>query len=131
MELYKKCNEEASFQYADMHILFDLNAEKDYGNEEIVADFPDINIVHDLYAKITEYEISKAIKCLKNGRATGLDTISNEYLKYSIPFLLPLLTKMFNLVLNSGIIPESWQIGSIIPIYKIKVTLILPKITAQ
>ena len=103
-----------------MHTLFDcfkyLNAKKDYGNEEIEADFPDINIEHNLNAEITEDEISKAIKCLKNGKATGLDNIYNEYLKHSVPFLLPLLTKMSNLVFNSGIIPDSWQIGSIIPI---------------
>ena len=104
---------------------------KVYRNEEIEADFPDINIEHDKNAEITEDEISKAIKCLKNGKATGLDNISNKYLKHSIPFLLPLLTNMFNLVLNSGIIPDSWQIGSIIQIYKIKMTFILPKITAQ
>jgi len=98
----------------------ELNAEKDYGNEEIEADFPDINIERNLNAEITEDEISKAIKCLKNGKATGLDNISNEYLNHSVPFLLPLLTKMFNLVLNSGIIPDSYQISSIIPIYKNK-----------
>ena len=113
------------------YFLKDLNAEKDYENEEIEADFPDINIEHNLNAEITEYETSKAIKCRKNGKATGLDNISNEYLKHSVPFLLPLLTKMFNLVLNSGIMPESWQIVFIIPIYKNKGTLILPIITAK
>jgi len=117
-------NKKTTSNTADMHILFDLfkdlNAEKDYGNEGIEADFPDINIEHNLNAEITEDEISKAIKCLKNGKATGLDNISNEYLKHSVTLLLPLLTKMFNLVLNSGIIPESWKIGSIIPIYKNK-----------
>ena len=109
-------------------ILFkDLNAEKDYGNEEIEADFPDINMEHNLNAEITEDEISKAIKCLKNGKTTGLDNISNKYLKDSVPFLLPLLTNMFNLVLNSGIIPDSWQIGSIIQIYKIKDDIYSPE----
>jgi len=104
---------------------------KVYRNEEIEADFPDINIEHDINAEITEDEIGKAIKCLNNGKTTGLDIISNEYLKHSVPFRLPLLTKLFNLVLNSGIIPDYWQIGFIILIYKDKWTLILPIITAK
>ena len=66
-------NKKTTSNTADMHILFDLNAEKDYGNEEIEADVPDINIEHNLNAEITEYETSKAIKCRKNGKATGLD----------------------------------------------------------
>ena len=128
-----RINKKTTSNTADMHILFDLfkdlNAEKDYGNEGIEADFPDINIEHNLNAEITEDEISKAIKCRKNGKATGLDNMSNEYLKHSVPFLLPLLTKMFNLVLNSGIhvLPESWQIGSIIQIYKNKGDINSPK----
>ena len=75
-------NKKITSNNADMHILFyffkDLNAEKDYGNEEIKADFPDINIEHNLSAEITKDEISKAIKGLENGKATGLDNISNE-----------------------------------------------------
>ena len=118
-------NKKPTSNTADMPIQFnffkDLNDEKDYGNEEIEADFPDINIVHDLNAEITDDEIIKAFYCLKNGKAaTGLDIISNEYLKHSVQFILPFLTKMFNLVLNNGIIPDSWQNGSIIPIYKNK-----------
>jgi len=65
------------------YFLKDLNAEKDYENEEIEADFPDINIEHNLNAEITEDEISKAIKCRKNGKSIP-DNISNKYFK--LPF---------------------------------------------
>jgi len=41
---------------------------KVYRNKEIEADFPDINIEHDINAEITEDEIGKAIKCLNNGK---------------------------------------------------------------
>lgn len=105
-----------------MNLLFDffedLNAVNDYENEQIEIDFPDINTEHDLNVEIPEEEISRAIKCLKNGNATGLDNISNEYLKHYVPVLKPLLTKIFNFVLNCGIILNAWVSGSIIPIYK-------------
>ena len=41
-----------------------------------------------------------------------------EFLKYSSSKLLPVITSLFNVVLNSGKIPESWTVGYISPIYK-------------
>jgi len=56
----------------------DLNADDGKDNDHIEADFPDVNVEHTLNVGITEEEISKA---------TGLDNISNEYIKHSLPLL--------------------------------------------
>jgi exonuclease III len=65
-------------------------------------------------------EIQRQIKKLKNGKAAGADEILNEFLKNSPPKLLSLLTKYFNLILDSGVWPTDWSIGLIVPIYKSK-----------
>ena len=67
---------------------------------------------------ITEKEIRNAVKNLKNNKSTGLDQISNEMIKYSQHVLLPLLCKLFNLILSSGFYPKSWKEGYIVPIFK-------------
>ncbi len=69
---------------------------------------------------ISTEEISKAISLLKNNKSCGVDGILNEYIKSTEAILLPLYTKLFNAVLNTGIIPKSWSVGKIIPIYKNK-----------
>ena len=56
----------------------------------------------------------------KNNKSSGSDFILNEYIKASIDRMLPLYVKLFNLVFESGIVPEAWLIGDIIPIYKNK-----------
>ena len=48
------------------------------------------------------------------------DHVLNEYLKYSKAVLLPIYCKLFNLILNTGFIPEAWSKGTILPIYKNK-----------
>jgi exonuclease III len=63
-------------------------------------------------------EVQKAIKALKNGKACGLDGISNEMIKYSQHVLTQPLTKIFNDVLSTGIYPSQWAQGYISPIYK-------------
>ncbi len=65
-------------------------------------------------------EIQKHTPCLKNGKACGLDAISNEFIKYSPRNMIDLLTKYFNLILETGLIPSDWCNGVIISIYKKK-----------
>ena len=62
---------------------------------------------------ITESEI------LKNSKASGAD-ILNELIKSSVHLLLSIYCKLFNVVLDTDIIPDSWSIGIIKPIYKNK-----------
>ena len=67
---------------------------------------------------ITTKEISKCISKLKNKKSPGLDCIIPEMIKYSQHVLLPILVKIFNQILRSGIYPSKWLIGYVIPIYK-------------
>ena len=69
---------------------------------------------------ITKNEIEKAIKNIKNNKASGEDLIINEYLKHSAPKMIQLYVKIFNAVFDSGKLPEKWIIGNIIPMYKNK-----------
>ena len=84
-----------------------------------VNNVSDVNVV--LNKSITVEEIVKAIKLLKNSKACSpIDNVLNEYIKYSSDTMSPLYCKLFNLVLDSGIVPDAWCTGVILPIYKNK-----------
>ena len=65
-------------------------------------------------------EINEAAKSLKNNKSPGIDEILNEHIKASVPHLLPTYHKLFNIIFDKGIIPDSWLIGNILSIYKNK-----------
>jgi hypothetical protein len=70
---------------------------------------------------LTLHEIRIAIKDLKNNKASGIDEIIYEYLKSTVSQMMPLYVKLFNVVLDSGIIPiNAWTICVIRPMYKKK-----------
>ena len=69
---------------------------------------------------ISEVEIHRTIKRLKNGKAVGTDNIINEFLKNSPKEMIRLICNYFNLILDTGIVPDTWTIGLIVPIYKNK-----------
>ena len=65
-------------------------------------------------------EIKTNITNLKNNKSGGLDNIINEFLKHAPTSLVSFICDMFNMILDSGIIPEIWCTGLIIPLYKKK-----------
>jgi hypothetical protein len=61
-----------------------------------------------------------AVKNLNNGKAPGKDDIINKYIKSTVNQFLPIHVNLFNLIFSCGIIPDSWLVRIIKPIYKYK-----------
>ena len=76
----------------------------------------DVNDNTDSPFKVSE--INKCIHKLKLGKSTGPDCISNEIIKYSSILTCKSLTKLFNLILDSGKYPNSWRKSFTILIFK-------------
>ena len=68
----------------------------------------------------TDIEINDLINKLKNNKSSGIDNIINEFIKHSPPIFKELLTKLFNVILRTGIIPTNWCLSFISPIFKNK-----------
>jgi hypothetical protein len=67
---------------------------------------------------MTEKEIRHACINQKNNKSPGLDGITNEMIKTSLPVVQTVLVKLFNAIFTSGFYPEAWKHGINIPLYK-------------
>ena len=56
---------------------------------------------------ITEQEIRQTVKKLKNEKSPFVDKIRNEMIKASLESLMPVYIKLFNLILQSGKMPDN------------------------
>ena len=81
-------------------------------NNIMLEDNDDINF------DFTLEEINDLVDDLKNNKANGIDNVINEFIKYSPKELRNVLVVLFNIILNSGIIPSDWCISLISPLYK-------------
>lgn len=98
-----------------------LNTEEYVNNVDLTNTVdlqPDQIQLGNLNERISNEEIQDVANKLKNNKACGSDLVSNEYIKTSLPVLLPILNVLFNKVLDTGIIPEEWSAGIIVPIFK-------------
>lgn len=103
----------------DLHNFFKKVNYQEEHNANIEINYnEDLN--EELNSIITIEEIEKAVKSLKNNKASGIDNILNEHIKYTFTYLKHIYHKLFNLVFDYGTVPESWTIGIIKPIYKNK-----------
>ena len=66
----------------------------------------------------TRKEFEKVIKRLKNGKAEGNDSISNEMIKNSPKIIIDLVFNFINMCLEKALIPKSWCLDLINPIHK-------------
>ena len=87
-------------------------------HDNLVVDSIEAN--HSFNDPFTFEELKAHILLLKNNKASGYDRILNEHLKNCPDSLIRLLTKYFNVVLDSGLVPSDWCIGMIQPIFKNK-----------
>jgi len=74
-----------------------------YLNEEFQVMFDDLNI------EISQDEIKKACKSLKNGKSAGPDYVLNEFLKHGVTneSFLRVLHLLFNKMFDIGYFPEA------------------------
>ena len=67
---------------------------------------------------INDSEFKAHVDKVKNGKAHGVDGTLNEAIKAYKNLILPLLTKLFNMIFNEGLFPTAWGIGIIVSIFK-------------
>ena len=78
----------------------------------------------ELNVNFTAKEIADVIKKLKNNKACG-DMIRNEFIKNCSKDAIEVITNLFDLILDSGVIPTNWCLGIIMRIIQTKKYIML------
>ena len=81
--------------------------------------------------KISKEEILKCISKLKNNKVCGEDKVINEYIKSTTNTFIDIYEQLFNIIFETGIVPDNWLMGYIKPIYKNKGDKMDPKSIGQ
>ena len=81
-------------------------------------EFPEGNINVELIRNFSYEEVRESLQNLKCGKSAGQDSIYPEFLNYVPLSLVEVLISIFNLVLNTGIVPDDWARSTICPIHK-------------
>ena len=98
----------------DINITVDDDAEE-FCTRNVENEDP---IFEELNGDITSAEVEKAIQCLKRRKAGSDDWMLNEFFLCAGDILLAHLTDLFNMILNTGVFPDKWMEGIIVPLYK-------------
>ena len=67
---------------------------------------------------IAERGVLKLLQNLKADKATGPDSIPAYILKSAATEIAPLLTKLFQVSIDSGLVPNDWRQAHVVPIFK-------------
>ena len=93
-----------------------LNSTGDTEEPEIDIHFGINDDYEILNGSITTDEIRKSALNLRNNKNPSNDHIVNEYIKNTLDIFLPIYESLFNLIFDTGLLPDSWLEGIILPI---------------
>ena len=68
--------------------------------------------------EFTEEEVERAIEKMKRHKAQGIDGITSDIIKLGGPIVLTYLTNVFNNILKTKQIPDSWHEAKIVILFK-------------
>lgn len=71
-----------------------------------------------LNGPITANEVKQSIKALPKNKAPGMDGIGMDLISNAENVVIPILTQIFNKILDTGFFPHEWSKAIICPIYK-------------
>ena len=77
-------------------------------------------VCENLNKKITQNIFLDCIKRLKNNKAHGDDHVMNGYIKSTSDKMIDVYIELFHMIVETGIIPDSWLVIYIKHIYKNK-----------
>jgi len=89
--------------------------DKSLPNNIVLGDLPHNESDCDFF---TESEIRSALQQIKSTKAQGHDEIPSNVLKDLSQSVIRPLTRLFNLVIETGIIPKGWKVSRIVPVFK-------------
>ena len=61
--------------------------------------------------------VIKMINELKPNKAVGVDKVSSRLLKDAADIVVPSLTSLFNISINTGCFPSTWKLAKISPLF--------------
>ena len=95
-----------------------VNASLKFSCSEYFASHPSPQVSGVDPMEISPMEISSVIRKLSDGKAMGLDNVSNEMLKVAGHTCLPFLTALFNKIYATSSFPTPWKKAYITTLYK-------------
>jgi len=83
-------------------------------------DLPENNVdigIDELDSPFTEEELGKTTSTLIRNKSCGIDNIVTDFFIDAKYFMVPYLVSIFNRIFDTGIYPEAWNKGVIVPIF--------------
>lgn len=70
------------------------------------------------FRRVSCYDVQKIVLSMPSNKSPGIDQISTQVLKDSLPIILPALTDIINSSLTTSTFPDAWKKSVLIPLQK-------------